>query len=255
MVILLSPAKKLNENYKQPATGQDNPAFFEKAREVNKALKKLSPKQLAQLQSISADLAELNYARNQSWQTPENSSEFSPAIFLFNGDAYSGLDVQSFSNQDLAYANNHLRILSGLYGILKPSDLIEPYRLEMGSRLPIGRKKNLYDFWQKDLTNYIHTHFDSQTILNLASTEYAQAIDFKKLDNRVVEPVFKDRNAKGAYKVMSYFAKRARGLMAKYVIQNQIKSPEELINFTTEGYSYDALTSTRDKLVFLRHSK
>lgn len=255
MVILLSPAKKLNENYKQAFNGAQMPVFLDKARQVNTVIKKLNPKKIAELQDISAALAELNYNRNQNWQTEANYNAYTPALMLFNGDAYEGLDVKTLTKVDLNYAEENLRILSGLYGVLKPSDLIEPYRLEMGTPIKIGKSKNLYDFWKPTLTQYFQENFSGRVILNLASQEYSGAVNLKKLENPVVEAVFKDRNAQGQYKVMSFFAKRARGLMARYVLKKQIEDPIQLINFDYEGYYYSESDSTRDKLVFLRDSK
>ena len=253
MLTLLSPAKRLNENI--PAEFRDEtrtPLFFEESIKVNSSLKRNSARKLAALQNISADLAALNRDRNQRWNTRLDEDVYYPAVHLFNGDAYLGLDAKSLDDETFAYAQDHLRILSGLYGVLKPLDLIEPYRLEMGTSLKIRRSDNLYAFWKKKLTQHIKRDFTGQTIVNLASKEYASAIDFKGLKNNVVDVEFKDRNSKGEYKVMSFYAKKARGLMARYILQNRIEDAANLVSFDVENYWYSANESDAHKLVFLR---
>ena len=253
MLLLLSPAKRLNEQIEaQGITAENTPLFFEEAIKVNASLKRNSAKKLAALQNISADLAMLNRDRNQSWNTKVDEAVYYPAVKLFNGDAYLGLDINTVDEETLAYAQDHLRILSGLYGILKPMDLIEPYRLEMGTSLKIRRADNLYAFWRKKLTQHIKSTFQDTTIVNLASKEYASAIDFKTLKNKVVDVEFKDRNSKGEYKVMSFYAKKARGMMARYILQNRIETAEEIKRFDVENYWFSVNDSTDHKLVFLR---
>jgi cytoplasmic iron level regulating protein YaaA (DUF328/UPF0246 family) len=251
MLILLSPAKRLKEENSIVASGNQTPLFFEDAVKVNKAIRRFSPKKLAQLQSISNDLAELNWQRNQEWNTAENRKYYQ-AVHLFNGDAYLGLDAATLDENTLQYAQDHLRILSGLYGWLKPLDAIEPYRLEMGTNLKVGRRKDLYAFWEDKLAPQLKKEFGDAPIVNLASNEYAKVIDLKKLNNEVVDVVFKDRNAGGVYRVMSFYAKKARGMMTRYILQNRINNPEELIHFDVDGHMFSANDSTPRKLVFLR---
>lgn len=251
MLVILSPAKRLKEESSIIAAGNQAPLFFEEAVKINKAVKRLSPKKLVELQSISKDLAELNWQRNQDWNTA-NDRKYYPAVKLFNGDAYVGLDAATLDDETLEYAQNHLRILSGLYGWLKPKDAIEPYRLEMGTRLKVGRRNDLYAFWEDKLAPQLKKEFGDAPIVNLASNEYAKAIDRKKLNNKFIDVVFKDRNAGGVYRVMSFYAKKARGMMTRYILQNRIEDPGELVHFDVDGYMFSANDSTPSKLVFLR---
>lgn len=253
MLLLLSPAKRLNEQFQaQPLMGNRVPQFFTEAVKVNASLKRNSAKKLAALQNISAELAALNHNRNQIWNTQIDAAVYYPAIQLFNGDAYLGLDASTLDRETIQYAEDHLRILSGLYGFLKPLDLIEPYRLEMGTALKVRRSENLYAFWQKKITQHIKKQFPEETIINLASKEYAKAVDFKQLTNQVIDLEFKDRNSKGEYKVMSFYAKKARGMMARYILQNRIETAEEIKGFDMENYWFSANDSSSHKLVFLR---
>jgi len=252
MLVLLSPAKRLNEENLQNLDTLKVPLFQSEAEKVNRALKKLSSKKLMGLQHISADLASQNHLRNQVWNTQPEAAVYKEAIHLFNGDAYLGLDSRTLSPSALQFAAQHLRILSGLYGFLKPFDLIEPYRLEMGTALKIGRSDNLYAFWKKKITALIKRDFAGIPIVNLASKEYASAVDFKQLKNQIIDIEFKDRNAQGEYKVMSFYAKKARGMMLRFILENAIENPEQLVTFDTEGYSYSLSESKGNKLVFLR---
>ena len=253
MLVLLSPAKRLNEQNEPMLLDQSNiPFFFDEAVKVNSSLKRLSAKKLAELQNISSELASLNRTRNQLWNSRPEEKVYHRAVYLFNGDAYLGLNAESLDSETLDYAQDHLRILSGLYGLLKPLDLIEPYRLEMGTQLKVRRSENLYAFWKAKLTKKIKDDFANQVIINLASKEYSTSIDFKKIKNRVISVEFKDRNAKGEYKVMSFYAKKARGLMTRFILQNRIEDPKELVGFTVDNYQYSINESAEDKLVFLR---
>lgn len=252
MLLILSPAKRLNEDNPVKCNPENTPVFLEEARKVNAALKKLSPKKLMDLQSVSSAIANQNWERNQSWQAKHEDAVFYPALFLFNGDAYQGLQPETLSAKNIAFAQEHLRILSGLYGWLKPLDHIETYRLEMGTPLKVGRKPSLYAFWQQGVTKQLVTEFGKTPIINLASNEYSQVLDFKRLKNPVYHVAFKDRNTVGQYKVMSYYAKRARGFMARYIIERELQHPEELIHFDVEGYRYAANESGPTNLVFLR---
>ena len=253
MLILLSPAKRLNETLTPENRNESQqPEFFDEAIKVNASLKRLSGRKLAALQRISPDLAALNRDRNQRWNTTPDEAVYYPAVKLFNGDAYLGLDAETLDEDTLRYASDHLRILSGLYGVLKPLDQIEPYRLEMGTTLKIRRADNLYAFWRKKLTAHLKLTYPGQTIINLASKEYASAIDFNVLKTKVVDVEFKDRNSKGEYKVMSFYAKKARGMLARYILQNRIEDAEEIKGFDVENYWYSANDSSDHKLVFLR---
>jgi len=252
MLILLSPAKRLNEENKLFFDPNHAPLFQSEAVKVNNALKKLSAKKLMDLQSISADLAAQNRVRNINWNMATSEAVYQQAVYMFNGDAYLGLDAATLNKSDVDFAQNHLRILSGLYGLLKPLDYVEPYRLEMGTSLKIGRQANLYAFWKKKITALINTEFKDQLIVNLSSKEYASAVDFKSLKNHVVDVEFKDRNSAGVYKVMSFYAKKARGMMCRYIIENRLENADELLAFNTDGYTYSVNDSDLNKLVFLR---
>jgi cytoplasmic iron level regulating protein YaaA (DUF328/UPF0246 family) len=252
MLILLSPAKRLNEANPIAFSKENTPFFLEEAQKVNAALKKLSVKKLMAMQDVSKAIAEQNWQRNQQWQSEPGGMSFYTAVTLFNGDAYQGLEAQTLQPTDLEFAQNHLRILSGLYGLLKPLDHIETYRLEMGTPLKIGRRANLYEYWRTAITKQIVSEFGQTPIVNLASGEYSHAIDFKKLKNPVLNVAFKDRNAQGQYKVMSYYAKRARGLMARYIIQKKLENPADLVHFQAERYQYAVAESSPTNLVFLR---
>ena len=252
MLVLLSPAKRLNEENTQGLNDFQIPFFQAEAEKVNRALKKLSAKKLMALQHISADLALQNWQRNQTWNSQPEAPVYKEALYLFNGDAYVGLDAKTLSANALEFAKQHLRILSGMYGMLKPFDLIEPYRLEMGTSLKIGRSDNLYSFWKKKLTAKIKSDFSNVPVVNLASKEYSSSVDFKQLKNLVIDVEFKDRNAQGEYKVMSFYAKKARGMMLRFILENAIEEPEQLLTFNAEGYAYALSESKGNKLVFLR---
>ena len=253
MIILISPAKTLDTSV--PARDNSSlPEFLTKSKRLASNLRKKKPAALADLMSISAKLAQLNYERYQSWHTPYNISDANNAIFAFRGEVYNGLDIDSFTEEELEYTNNHLRILSGLYGVLKPMDAILPYRLEMGTKLNIGKYKNLYEFWGDNITKFIRSEMknsEESTIINLASNEYFKAIDTKKLKFDVITPVFLDEK-NGDFKVISFFAKKARGLMSSFILKNRIEKPEEIKHFSSEGYKYCLEMSNDNKFVFCR---
>ncbi|MGB0887645.1 MAG: peroxide stress protein YaaA [Vicingaceae bacterium] len=252
MLTLLSPAKKLNEE------GQDLdnctlPLFVEDAEKLIKSLKKYSPKKLGALMKLSPALAELNVDRYGEWDI-DHTQKVSPAALTFNGEVYAGLNASSFSKKEKEVAQNNLRILSGLYGILKPFDLIHPYRLEMGTKLKVGRKNNLYEFWGDKIVDEINKNLSSQkenVIVNLASNEYFKSVNKKKLNAEIITPVFKDFS-NGQYKTVMVYAKKARGMMAGYIIKNNIEKTEDLIAFDTAGYCYNKEASTENELVFYR---
>lgn len=253
MLVVLSPAKKLNENHpvKENAT---IPQFVDEAEKLIGNLKKYTPKKLASLMNLSDNLSGLNVERYQNWQKEHTSENAKTAGLLFDGEVYSGLGAENFTKKQLEYAQNNLRILSGLYGLLRPLDLVHPYRLEMGTKLKVGRNNNLYEFWGDKIVDEINSLLENQkeqTLVNLASNEYFKAINKKKLIGNVVTPVFKDFN-NGKYKAVMVYAKKARGMMANYIITNKIEKTEDLKGFDTEGYCFNEEASTNNELVFLR---
>jgi cytoplasmic iron level regulating protein YaaA (DUF328/UPF0246 family) len=216
----------------------------------------LTPLQLAELMHISDKLAGLNAARFAQWQLPFTEQNAKAALFTFNGDVYQGLDALSLSDDDIAFAQQHLRILSGLYGVLRPLDLMQPYRLEMGTKLANPQGKDLYAFWQDTITTLLNQQLsalNSELVVNLASQEYFKAVKPKLLNGRVITPVFKDFK-NGQYKIISFFAKKARGLMARYIIQHRLSRAEQLTGFNLAGYQFSREHSSANELVFLRHS-
>ena len=249
MITVLSPAKTLDYSANYNDT-HSVPSFLKKSGELVKELKQKEPSEIASLMSLSDKLASLNFDRYQSWKAEKVISDNSkPALLVFKGDVYQGLQAEDFKKGDLNFAQKHLRILSGLYGALKPLDVMNPYRLEMGTKLQINGWKNLYEFWgesvKKDLLK------DSDTIVNLASNEYYKVLGNISDEAKVVSPVFKDYK-NGNYKIISFYAKKARGLMARFIIQNRIKKTDELVNFDLDGYKYSKADSTVDSPVFLR---
>jgi uncharacterized protein len=252
MKLVLSPAKSLDFETELPIQKQSEAVFLEEAAQSNKLLKKQSVKKLGELMSISPDLSELNYQRNQDWQLPFKAEGSRPAVYVFNGDVYRGLDAYSIDNNKIDTLQNKVRILSGLYGILKPLDLIMPYRLEMGTKFPVGKSKDLYQFWKSKVTTFLNNEMtEGEVLLNLASNEYFKAVDKKQLKANVIDVDFKEFK-NGAYKTISFFAKYARGLMARYIVEHQIENVEDLKTFNLDNYKFDANLSTNNKLVFTR---
>ncbi len=254
MIAVISPAKTLDFNSDQSIGPESIPYFVEDAARVNRKLRSLSRKKLRELQNISVQLAAQNFQRNQDWN-PDHQTDTRQAALCFKGDVYLGMQAQKWSEADMNYAAEHLKILSGLYGVLRPTDLIKPYRLEMGTKLPVGRRKDLYHFWSDRLKKYFKEQIDSeQLIVNLASNEYFEAIRVAKLKNPILSVEFKDYS-NGEYRVLSFFAKKARGMMADFMVRNRIDNPEALKSFITESYYYDDKSSSNDKFVFLRDKK
>ncbi|HQW69020.1 MAG TPA: peroxide stress protein YaaA [Flavobacterium sp.] len=252
MKIVISPAKSLNFEKELPTSRFTEPKFLKEAATIQKTLKKKKPKQLMELMDISDKLAELNWQRNQAWQTPFTTDNARAAVYAFDGDVYQGLDVYTLGEDKLGVLQGKLRILSGLYGLLQPLDLMQPYRLEMGTTLPIGKNKNLYEFWKKTITKALNEELTKDELfVNLASNEYFSAVDTKTLKVPVITPEFKDFKD-GKLKMISFFAKKARGLMVRYIIDNDIETLEGLKGFNYEGYSFDASLSSGNKLVFTR---
>ncbi|MCB0389598.1 MAG: peroxide stress protein YaaA [Winogradskyella sp.] len=252
MKLVLSPAKSLDFESKLPTTKTSEGQFLSDSERINKLLKKKSAKSLSKLMSISDDLAQLNYQRNQEWQLPFTKDNARPAVYAFNGDVYRGLDVYTLDTKNIDKLQDTVRILSGLYGVLKPLDLIQPYRLEMGTKLSIGKNKNLYEFWKKKVTKALNEELeDNELFLNLASNEYFKAIDSKTLKVPVIEIDFKELK-NGDYKTIGIYAKLARGLMARYIIDTNAKTLEDIKGFNLENYRFHEQLSKENRLVFTR---
>lgn len=252
MKIVISPAKSLNFEKELPSAKHSEPQFLKESRQVHKVLKQKSPKDLSELMDISDKLADLNWQRNQDWKTPFTTENARPAIFAFDGDVYTGLDAYSIPIEKLDVLQDRVRILSGLYGLLKPMDLMQAYRLEMGTKLPIGESKNLYEYWKPIVTKALNKGLQEEELfVNLASNEYFSAVDVKALKVPVITPEFKDYKD-GKLKIISFFAKKARGLMVRYIIDTNAETVEDLKGFNYEGYQFDANLSNGNHLVFTR---
>lgn len=252
MKIIISPAKSLDFESKVPTSLHTQPRFLEQSEKLNKKLKTLSKNKLSDLMSISDDLARLNYQRNQEWQTPFTPQNAKQAIYAFTGAVFQGIDVSSLEEEKLPLLQDRLRILSGLYGLLKPLDLIQPYRLEMGTKLKVGSKENLYKFWDDTLAKSLNDELeDDELLINLASTEYFKAVPKKVLKVPMITPVFKDFK-NGQYKTIMTYAKMARGYMVRYIIENNVKTLEDLKGFNVEGYGFSEEMSSDKELVFTR---
>lgn len=253
MKIVISPAKSLDYESEYPQSKQTQPQFLDEAEKLNKILAKEKPTDLMELMRISDKLAQLNWQRNQDFETPFTTKNARPAIYAFNGDVYKGLDAYTMSSREIEKLQDVLRILSGLYGILRPLDLMQPYRLEMGTKLKVGRKKNLYEFWKKTITEQLNDELEeNELFLNLASNEYFSAVDEKTLKVPVITPVFKDwKNDK--LKIISFYAKKARGSMARYIVDKDIQTLEDLKGFDYEDYIFsESHTSKKNEPVFVR---
>ena len=253
MKILISPAKSLDFDSNIDSLKCPQPVFLNKTSEINSVLKEKSPKDLMQLQGISQKLSDLNWKRNNDYVDNHNYKNSRPAVFAFNGDVYSGIDIKTLSVDKVYDLQKSLRILSGYYGVLKPLDLIQPYRLEMGTKLAVNGSENLYKFWSENITNSILDEMSSEDLLiNLASNEYFEAFDKKKFDGRIISPVFKDFK-NGKLKIISFYAKKARGMMVRYIVDNDVSSYNELLGFNLGNYSYnEAETSDQNFPVFTR---
>lgn len=252
MKIIISPAKSLDFETPLPTQKHTMPKFLKDSRVINKVIKKKKPKELMELMSISDKLADLNWQRNKVWKTPFTTENARPALYAFAGDVYIGLDGYTIPEEKLDALQDKLRILSGLYGLLKPLDLMQPYRLEMGTQLPIGDNRNLYEFWKMKLTAALNKELKKgELFVNLASNEYASAIDFKALKVPVITADFKDYK-EGGLKMISFFAKKARGMMVRYILDSDAKTIDDLKGFHYEGYGFDANLSKGNTLVFTR---
>lgn len=253
MKILISPAKSINEKAIK-SIDSTIPIFQNEAQKIVKNLGKFKVADLKELMSISEDLAQLNWKRYKNWKKSDSESEeLISAGFAFSGEVYRGLDLASLNSEELEIASKNLRILSGMYGILKPGDLIYPYRLEMGTRFsPFEEQKNLYEFWKDKIVKMLEKELEKEeVIVNLASNEYFKAIDLQQIKNRIITPIFKDFK-KGKFSIIMMYAKYARGAMARYLIQNQITNIEDLKLYSVDGYSFDAKQSNENEWVFVR---
>ncbi|MDC1436536.1 peroxide stress protein YaaA [Gammaproteobacteria bacterium] len=255
MLIVISPAKTLDYETPLPSKKFSQPQFLEESDKLIKVLRAFDPEDIQDLMHISSKLAELNVSRYLNWQRPFSPKNSRPAIFAFKGDVYAGLEAQQYTETDLDFAQKHLRILSGLYGILRPLDLMQPYRLEMGAGLKNRRGESLYDFWGEQLGAAISKALKDQkdnVLINLASNEYFKALKGKTGEAEIITPVFKDFK-NGQYKVISFFAKKARGQMSSFIIKNRVKDKKGLTAFKAEGYRFSKKESTEQELVFLRN--
>ena len=257
MLILISPAKTLD--YETPATTKKStqPAMLAAAQTLIDELRGLAPQDISKLMHISDKLGTLNYDRYQHWSQPFTSDNAKQAVLAFKGDVYTGLDAESFNTDELSFAQNHLRILSGLYGLLRPLDLMQPYRLEMGTKFANSRGKNLYEFWGSDITKALNQQLKaskSEAIINLASNEYFKSVKTKELNAELITPIFKDKK-NGEYKIISFYAKKARGMMSAYAIKNGILEAAKLKKFNTAGYAYSEALSEGNSWVFTREEQ
>ncbi len=251
MIILVSPAKKLEFDEAAPIKTESKPVFLNEVQELLGVLNKVEKPELSKLMKLSDKLTDLNYDRYRNFEFPFTSQNAKQAVYTFRGDTYVGLNADTLTDAEIAYAQDHLAILSGLYGLLKPLDLMQPYRLEMGTRLANAKGKNLYEFWGDKITNFINDNYQGQDVINLASNEYISAVQKKDLKAKFITPQFKEIRD-GQPKMIGLFAKRARGSMARFIIQNKIEKIEDLKGFNYGGYAYQADLSSDIELVFTR---
>jgi hypothetical protein len=254
MLMVISPAKKLDFENKAKIKDFSDSEFLDDSQQLADVMKKYSPKRLSNLMHLSDQLAQLNAARYGEWQRPFKASNSKQAVYGFRGDVYQGLDVDTLKKPAVNYLQKNLRILSGLYGYLKPLDLIQPYRLEMGTKLKNPKGSDLYAFWKETITEAVNQTLANQNkpvLINLASNEYFKAIDKKSVNATIITPAFKDWK-NGQYKMISFFAKKARGLMVRYAAENKINNPEHLKNFDLDGYSFSPEMSTATGWTFIR---
>ena len=254
MLIVISPAKTLNENPVNITNKYSIPAFVDQSLVLAGILRKLSPKKLASLMDINPKLAELNFRRYQKWSEEFTTENSKPALLMFNGEVYSGIKASTLKEKEIIYAQDHLRILSGLYGLLRPLDLMQAYRLEMGTALKNPAGKDLYKFWGDKITNSINDVLKIQrekTLVNLASHEYFKVVDPAKIEGKIITPVFRESRPDGN-KPITIYLKKARGMMTRFIIKNRIEKSEELKHFDSEGYFYSEAMSRGDELVFIR---
>ena len=250
MLIVISPAKKLDYTGSVNAPASTQPKLLDHSSELLQELKKLAPQEVSSLMSLSDKLGTLNYQRFQEWQTPFTADNARPAVLAFKGDVYQGLDAENLSDDDLNWAQDHLRILSGLYGLLRPLDLMQAYRLEMGTKFANARGADLYQFWGDLITTELN-QMKTPVLVNLASNEYFKSVQAKDIAARIISPVFMDKKNDN-YKIVSFYAKKARGLMSRFIIKNRITDVEKIKSFDTDGYRFNPAMSEADKWVFTR---
>ena len=252
MKVLLSPAKSLDFKSQLPTEKNTFLCFEKEAEYINSILKTKSPKELSDLMSISSKIANLNYERNQEWSLPFTTKNSRQAVYAFSGDVYKGLDAYTIDTNKIDFMQDSVRIISGLYGLVKPLDLIKPYRLEMGTKLSFGSNKNLYEYWRKKITDQLNSELSAnEPVLNLASNEYFKAIDLKVINSDVYSANFKQLK-NGAFKTIAIFSKRARGMMTRYIVENKINDINSLKSFNYDGYIYHEGLSSEKELVFTR---
>ena len=252
MKILLCPAKSLDFKSELPTSKISEGCFLNEAQYLNSILKEKSPKDLSELMGISSGLGELNYQRNNSWSLPFSPKNARQSIYAFSGDVYRGLDSYTIEESKIDFMQNSVRIISGLYGLLKPLDLIQPYRLEMGAKMPVGDNKNLYEYWRQKITNQLNNELDdNEPVLNLASNEYFKAIDTKVVKTDIYSANFKQLK-NGEYKTIAIFSKKARGMMTRFIIDNNITDVNDLKSFNYDGYLFHELLSSEKEYVFTR---
>lgn len=251
MLLVISPAKTLDFDSAPIIKAHSQPRFLAQSQQLIADLKKLAVADIASLMKLSDKLAGLNMARFQTWSQPFDLANAKQAILAFKGDVYTGLDAETLDDAGFGFAQQHLRILSGLYGVLRPLDLIQPYRLEMGTKFANVKGKDLYQFWGSQLREAIEVELNNDVLINLASNEYFKAIEAKKMATRIITPIFKDWK-NGQYKIISFYAKKARGLMSRYIIDRRIEQAEQIKQFDTDGYRFSFEMSKDDDWVFLR---
>jgi len=256
MLTLLSPSKSLDFGSFEHNQRTSQPQFLDHARYLVNQLRKLSSAEIGTLMKVSDKIADINHARFKSFATPFNDNNAKPAIYIFSGDVYTGFDARSLKDKAIAFAQNHIRILSGLYGLLRPLDLIQPYRLEMGSRFQVDGKQKLTHYWMQAITDSLNLEIakqDNPWIINLASHEYFSAVDVQALGGRLVTPIFKERR-NGKLKVIAFTAKRLRGAMARFISENEIDHPEALADFSALGYSWNKALSDQNQMMFVKEA-
>ena len=252
MKILLSPAKSLDYKSDLPTLKTSEGCFLNEAQYLNNILKEKSPKELSELMNISSSLGELNYQRNNSWSLPFSQKNARQSIYAFSGDVYRGLDSYTVEEDKIDFMQNSVRIISGLYGLLKPLDLIQPYRLEMGTKMQVGDNKNLYEYWRQKITSQLNKELaDDEPVLNLASNEYFKAIDSKVVKTDIYTANFKQLK-NGEYKTIAIFSKKARGMMTRFIIDNNITDINELKSFNYDGYLFHESLSSKNEFIFTR---
>jgi len=255
MLVIISPAKRLNFETSAPLKDFTQPIYLKKSQVLINQLKKCSALEISKLMKLSDSLTQLNVKRYKDFKTPFNLKNAKQAIYAFQGDTYLGLDASTLKKTEVNYAQQHVRILSGLYGLLAPLDLIQPYRLEMGTKLTCGTNKNLYEYWKEDLSKHINNILKKEKILvNLASREYFSAINFDELDGEIITPTFKEQKG-DKFKIVGLFAKKARGMMSRYIIQNKVTTVSKLKKFHHDGYQYSSSLSSANEIIFTRISK